>query len=129
MRGYGKNKRFDFFRMIRKPHVPRTRYQVFIQQQFVRCRYIKSTAGTPIVLYNEKCDAVRIEPRTPSLSTCRLCARRSRTLFRPQASGDGTRMQSVLGESRAWCRLFIVGQDQFQTHSSIAVRGARRQLL
>ena len=56
-----------------------------------------------LLLY-EKGDAVIIEPRSPSPSTCRLCARSSRTLFRPQASGDSTRMQSVLGESRAWCR-------------------------
>ena len=51
----------------------------------------------------EKDDAVRIEPRPPSPSTCRLCARISRTLLRPQPSGDGTRMQSVLDESRASC--------------------------
>ena len=51
--------------------------------------------------------AVRIEPRPSSPSTCRLCASSSRTLFPPQASGDGTRMQSVLGESGASCRLSI----------------------
>ena len=55
----------------------------------------------------EKGDAVRIEPRPPSPSTCGLCARSSRMLFRPQASGGGTRMQGVLGESRASCRLSI----------------------
>ena len=84
-----------------------TTYQVpvpgiYSKQQFA--------AGTPIVLMYEKGDAVRIEPRQPrppSRNTCRLCARSSRTLFRPQASGDGTRMQGVLGESRASCWLSI----------------------
>ena len=61
----------------------------------------------PIVLLYEKGDAVRIEPRPPSPSTRRLCARSPRRLFRPQASGDGARMQGVLGESRASCRLSI----------------------
>ena len=51
------------------------------------------------------CDAVNIESRPPSPSTWRLCARSSRTLFRFQASSDGSRMQGVLGESRASCRL------------------------
>ena len=60
-----------------------------------------------MVLLYEKGDAVRIEPRPPSPNRCRLCARSSRTLFRPQPSGDGTRMQGVLGESRASCRLSI----------------------
>ena len=67
----------------------------------------KFAEGTPIVLLYEKGDAVRIEPRPPSPNTCRLCACRSRTLFRSQASGDGTRMRGVLGESRASCRLSI----------------------
>ena len=71
--------------------MPRIRYQVFIQQQF--------EADTPIVLLCEKGDAVRIEPRPPSPSTCRLCARSSRTLFQPQASGDGTGTQSSRVES------------------------------
>ena len=74
----------------------RFRYQIpgiCSKQQFV--------AGTPIVLLYEKSDGtVRIEPRPPSPNTCRLCARSSRTLFRSQAGGDGTRMQGVLGESR-----------------------------
>ena len=67
-------------------------------------------AGTPIVLLYEKGDGIRIEPRPPSPNTCRLCARSSRTLFRPQASGGGTRMQSVLGEYRASCRLSITSR-------------------
>ena len=79
-----------------------TTYQVpvpgiYSKQQFA--------AGTPIVLLYEMGDAVRIEPRPPSPNTCRLCSRSSRTLFGPQASGDGTQIQGVLGESRAWCRL------------------------
>ena len=107
--------------MIRRPHVPRTRYQVFIQQQFA--------ADTPIALLCEKGDAVRIEPRPPSPSTCRLCARSSRTLLRPQASGDGTRMQSVLGESRASCRPSSWAGSNSVRLTATAVRGARRQLL
>ena len=66
------------------------RYQVYIQQQFVLLP-LWSTAGTPILPLYEKGDAVRIEPRPLTPSTCRLlCAGSSRTLFRPQASGDGT---------------------------------------
>ena len=82
----------------------RSTYQVLVpvpgiysQRQFA--------AGAPIVLRYEKGYAVRIEPRPPSINTCRLCASSSRTLFWPQASGDGTRMQGALGESRASCRL------------------------
>ena len=132
MRGSIK-KAFYFFRIIRRPRVPRmipgtgTMYQVFIcsKQQFA--------AGTPIVLLYEKGDAARIEPRPPSPKTCRPCARSSRTLFRSQASGDGTRMQGVLGESRASCRLSIdsrAGSNSgSQQQAAAAVRGARRQLL
>ena len=79
-----------------------------------------------IVLLYEKGDAVRIEPRAPSPNTCSFCARSSRTLFRPQASGDGTRMEGVLGESRASCRLFInsVAGSNSQAHSSSSSRGS-----
>ena len=99
-------------------HVPGT----YSKQQFA--------AGTPIVLLYEKGDAVRIEPRPPSPNSCRLCARSSRTLFRSQASGDGTRMQGVLGESRASCRLSIDGragsnsgsQQQHSTRGSSTTR-------
>ena len=76
-------------------HVP----GIYNKQQFV--------PGTPMVLLYEKGDAVRIEPRPPSPNTCRLYAHSSRTLFRLQASGDGTRMQGVLGESRISCLLSI----------------------
>ena len=72
---------------------------IYSKQQFA--------AGTPIVLLYDKGDAVRIEPRPTSPNTCRFCARSSRTAFRPQANGDGTRMKDVLGESRASCRLSI----------------------
>ena len=61
-------------------HVP----GIYSKQQFA--------AGTPIVLLYEKGDAVRIEPQLPSPNTCRFCARSTRTLFRPHASGDGIRM-------------------------------------
>ena len=84
--------------MIRRPHVPGTRYlYVYSNQQFA--------AGTSIVLLYEKVDAAGIEPRPLSPNTCRPCARSSRTLFRPQASGDGARMQGVLVKSRASCPL------------------------
>ena len=92
---------FHFLRMIRTE----TTRTVGIYTAAVCTAAAVSTAGTPIVLYKEKGDALRIEPRPPSPSTCRLCARSSPTLFRPQASGDGTRMHKVLGESRASCRL------------------------
>ena len=75
-----------------------------MQQQLALQQF---AAGTPIVLLYEKGDAVRIEPRPPSPNMCRLCGRSSRTWSRPQASGGGTRMQGVLGESRASCRLSI----------------------
>ena len=75
---------------------------IYSKQQFA--------AGTPIVLLYEKGDAVRIEPRPSCPNTCRVCARSSRTLCRPQASGDGTQMQGVLGESRASCRLSTNGR-------------------
>ena len=83
-------------------------------------------AGTPIVLLDEKGDAVRIEPRPPSPNTCRLCARSSRTLFRSQASGDGTRMQGMLGESRASCQLSINSRagSNSQAHNSSSTRGS-----
>ena len=103
----------------------RYRYEVpgiYSKQQFA--------AGTPMVLLYEKGDAVRIEPRPPSPNTCRLCARSSRTLFRLQARGDGTRMQGVLDESRASCPLSI--NSRAGSNSSLtaaAVRGPRRPLL
>ena len=82
----------------------RTTYEVPVPGIYSKQHF---AAGTPIVLLYEKGDAVRIEPRPPSPNTCRFCARSSMTLFRHQASGDGTRMKGVLGESRASCRLSI----------------------
>ena len=82
-----------------------------------------------MVLYKEKVDVVRIEPRPPSPNTCCLCARSSRTLFRRQASGNGSRMQRVLGESRASCRLSSWAGSNPVRLTATAVRGARRQLL
>ena len=83
-----------------------TRYRYHVPGNYSKQQF---AAGTLIVLLYEKGDAVRIEPRPPSPNTCSFCARSSRTLFRPQASGDGTRMEGVLGESRASCRLSIKG--------------------
>ena len=60
-----------------------------------------------MILLYEKGDAVRVEPQPPFPSTCPFCVRSSRTLFRPQSSGDGTQMQSMLGESRTSCRLCV----------------------
>ena len=86
-------------------HVLGTRY--LYGSSLYCCRWSLQQVPTSVALLCEKGDAVRIEPRPPSPSTCRLCERSSRTLLRPQASGDGTGMQSVLGESRASCRLSI----------------------
>ena len=102
----------SFFRMI--SYVDRT-YQVGYQlpgtgiytAAAVRIAAAEVYSSTPIVLLYDKGDAIRIEPRPSSPSTCRLCARSSRTFFRPQESGDGTLMQTVLGESIASCRLSI----------------------
>ena len=93
------------------------------------CSKQQFAAGTPIVLLYEKGDAVRIEPRPPSPNTCRFCASSSRRFFRPQASGDGTRMQSALGESRASCRLSSWAGSNSVRLTATAVGGARRQLL
>ena len=57
-------------------------------------------------------------------------ARSSRTLFRPQASGDGTRMQGVLGESRASsCHLSINSRAGSNSGSQQQQYAGRRQLL
>ena len=113
---------FHFFLSIRlRPHA-RTRYRY---QVFIASSSSQQVPRTPIVLLYEKGYAVRIEPRPPSPNTWRLCARSSRTLFRRQASGDGTRTQGVLGEPRdiVFNSLLIVGQDQTQAHSSSSTRG------
>ena len=103
-----KNKQFTLFVLYgdHTYHVSGTGYQVFIASSS------SQQVRTPILPLYENIDAVRIEPRPLCLNACRLCARSSRTffsrtLFGPQASGDGTRMQGVLGESRASCRLSI----------------------
>ena len=55
--------------MTRKPHVPPTRYQVpGIDAAAVRT--VAAVVGTLIVQLYEKGDAVRIDPRPPSPSTC-----------------------------------------------------------
>ena len=94
-------------------HVP----GIYSKQQFV--------AGTPIVLLYEKGDAVRIEARPPSPNTCRLCARSSRGLFRPQAraaTAPGCRACSASPEHRVGS--VLIGQDQTQAHSSSSTRGS-----
>ena len=112
---------------MRRPRAPRiydNRYRHHVPGIYSKLQF---AVGTPIILLYEKGDAVRIEPRSPSPNTCRLCARSSRTLFRPQASGDGTRVKGVFGESRASCQLSINnsrGQDQTQAHSSSNARGS-----
>ena len=90
--------------MIRRLICTRTRFQVFTNSSSC-CRCSLNQVRTPIVRHKEKGDTVRIEPRPPPPSTYRLCARTSRKLFPPKGRGDGTRMQSVLGESRASCPL------------------------
>ena len=85
-------------------HLLRTRYQVLYSSSTYCCRCSLQQAPRSHS-YKEKRDAVRIEPPPPSASPYRHWARSSRTLWRPQASGDGTRMPSVLGESRASCWL------------------------
>ena len=80
-------------------HVPGTRYQVFIQQQHFVLLPLWSTvtAGTPIVLLYQKGDAVRIEPRPPSPSTCRLCASSSRTFcFDPKRAATALACRACL---------------------------------
>ena len=91
---------------------------IYSKQQFA--------PGTLIVLPLEKGDDFRIEQQPPFPNTCCLSARSSRTLFRSQASGDGTRMQGVLGESRASCQLFIncVAGSNSQAHNSSSARGS-----
>ena len=70
-----------------------------------------------------------MEVRPSSPSTCRLCVPSSRRLFRPHASGDGTRMQSVLSESGSSYRLSHSRVGSKLKLTAAAVQGARRQLL
>ena len=128
MRGSMSKQAFHLFRIVRRPHVPRTRYrcQVFIRskQQFA--------AGTSIVLLYEKGDAVRIEPRPPSPNACRAASPRAARgrCFDPKraATAPGCRACSASPEHRAGS-LLIVGQDQTLRLTAAAVREARRQLL
>ena len=85
-----------------------------------------------LLLLYEKDDAVRIEPRPPFPSTCHLCTRSSRALFRPHASGDGTRMRSVLDKSTASWRLCInsragsnSGSQQHQPYEELVDNSGR----
>ena len=127
MRGSMSKQAFHLFRIVRRPHVPRTRYrcQVFIRskQQFA--------AGTSIVLLYEKGDAVRIEPRPPSPNACRAASPRAARgrCFDPKraATAPGCRAYSASREHRVGS-LLIVGQDQTLWLTAAAVRWDRRQL-
>ena len=118
MHRYGKNAPISFFfGMIPRPHQTRDHISceyhvpgIILYRSSTYCCRCSLQQVPRLHSYEEKGDAVRIEPRPPSPNTCRLCARSSRTLVRPQASGDGTRMQGVLSESRASCRLPIIGR-------------------
>ena len=100
----------------------------------------RAAATGPVSMSKKgKGDAVRIEPAPPSPRTCRFGAHSSRTRFRPQARGDGTRIPSVLEKSRALCRVSIWArsnsgsQEQQHRNKSIPVyelpARRRRQLL
>ena len=144
MHRYGKNAPISFFfGMIPRPHQTRDHISceyhvpgIILYRSSTYCCRCSLQQVPRLHSYEEKGDAVRIEPRPPSPNTCRLCARSSRTLFGPQASGDGIRMPSVLGESRASCRLSInsrANQSQAHSNSSASIyelpASARRQLV
>ena len=109
--------RFSFFSYDTETTPDTKPHQVLYSSCKYCCRCSLQQAHRSYSYKKEKGDAARIEPPQPSPSTRRLCARSSRTLFRPHASGDDTRMPSVLGESRASCRLSM-RQDQTQAHSN-----------
>ena len=122
--------RFFFFRMVRRPHV-HISYHVPGIYTAASSSYCCRRSLQQVHMYpdrtctQKKSEAVRIEPPPPSPSICRLYTRSSRTLFWPQAGGNDTRMPSVVGETRASCRLSItVGHDQTQapSDSSIYIR-------
>ena len=125
MRGSMSKQAFHLFRIVRRPHVPRTRYrcQVFIRskQQFA--------AGTSIVLLYEKGDAVRIEPRPPSPNACRAASPRAARgrCFDPKraATAPGCRAYSASPEHRVGS-LLIVGRDKTHAHSSSRTSGSSR---
>ena len=113
MHRYGKNAPISFFfGMIPRPHQTRDHISceyhvpgIILYRSSTYCCRCSLQQVPRLHSYEEKGDAVRIEPRPPSPNTCRLCARSSRTLFGPQASGDSARVPNVLGGSRASCRL------------------------
>ena len=93
---------FSYYTETRRTtyQVPVPRIYTFAKQQF--------PADTPIVLLYERVTPLESSHGHHLPNKCRFCARNSRTLFRPRASGDGTRMHGVLGESRPSCRLSII---------------------
>ena len=116
---------FIFF-VVYRDHT-RITYQVPVPDIWSKQQF---AAGTPIELLYEKDDAVIIEPRPPSISqhVPPLRAQLANVVSIPNER-HGTRMQGVLGESRASCRLSINSRagSNSQAHSSSTARGARRQ--
>ena len=132
MRGsaVGKNKHFVFFRMIRRPHVPRTRYQVFIQQSNIsyccRCtpqqvpRWCCCTKKVPLL---ESSHGHHLPARAGSARAARgRCFDPKRAAMAP-----GCRACSASREHRVGS-LLIVSMIKLRLTAAV-VGGARRQLL
>ena len=118
--------------MMRRPHQPRanpyTRYyncRCCLHSRYPDRTYIRRVH----VLYDTKRKVTPLESshvvrNMHNTSPCRLRTRSSRTLFRPQARGDRTRMPSVLGESRTLCRLstsWVRSDSQANSNSSTSI--------
>ena len=115
---------FSYYTETRRTtyQVPVPRIYTFTKQQF--------PADTPIVLLYERVTPLESSHGHHLPNKCRFCARNSRTLFRPQASADRTRMHGVLGESRASCRLSYYYEGRIKLRRTAAtVRGARQRSL
>ena len=126
MRGsaVGKNKHLVFFRMIRRPHVPRTRYQVFIQQSNIsyccRCtpqqvpRWCCCTKKVPLL---ESSHGHHLPARAGSARAARgRCFDPKRAAMAP-----GCRACSASREHRVGS---LVGQDQSQAHRNSSMRSS-----
>ena len=114
------------FRITRRPDVPRTRYPYHV--------FILESSSNSQQIPRSYCCTKRVTPLESSHghlpNKCRFCARNSRTLFRPRASADRTRMHGVLGESRASCRLSYYYEGRIKLRRTAAtVRGARQRSL
>ena len=96
--------RFSYY--TETTHVPCTkcRCQVFIASSSSQ-QVPRSYCCTKMVKPLESSHGHHLPARAAS-----ACS--SRTLFRPQASGDSTRMQGVFGESRASCLLSVVNNSR-----------------